>query len=94
MLFVLAVKLINKGGTYRKGEMRSWDNISEQNDLWLEETAGNRSKLKEYYNCEFKPIAIKSGKGSEPVMKVIPKSRTMPTPGSQGSALKVDLSDP
>ena len=52
--------------------MRTWDHISEQNDLWLEETAGNKSKLKEYFNCEFKPIAIKAGKGSEPVMKTFP----------------------
>ena len=53
-------------------ELRTWDHISEQNDLWLEETAGNRTKLKNYYNCEFKPIIMKSGKGSEPVIKTFP----------------------
>ena len=46
--------------------------MSEQNEIWLEETAGDRNKLKKYYNCEFKPIAIKSDKGSEPVMKTFP----------------------
>ena len=45
-----------KNGIYKKGEMRTWDHTSEQNDLWLEETAGNRTKLKNYYNCEFKTI--------------------------------------
>lgn len=49
--------------------MRTWGHIAQQNEIWLEETAGDRSKLKNYYNCEFKPMNIKSGKGSEPVMK-------------------------
>ena len=46
----------NKQGTYTKGAMRTWRNIAEENEMWLEETAGDRTKLKMYYNCEFKPI--------------------------------------
>ena len=32
----------NKGGTYRKGEMRTWKNIVDENERWLEETCGER----------------------------------------------------
>ena len=43
-----------KNGTYEKGELRTWQHISEQNDNWLEETGGDRKKIKKYFNCEFK----------------------------------------
>ena len=44
----------------------------EQNDKWLEETGGDRKKLKNYFNCEFKPIQIKNGKEWEEVIKTFP----------------------
>ena len=65
-------KITNRTGTYQKAEMRTWEHIGDQNEIWLEETGGDRSQLKNYYNYEFKPIPIKSGKGSEPVMKTFP----------------------
>ena len=36
--------------------MRTWQHISEQNERWLEETAGDRKQLKNYFSCEYKPI--------------------------------------
>ena len=61
-----------KNGTYQKGELRTWQHISEQNDKWLEETGGDRKKLKNYFNCEFKPIQIKNGREWEEVIKTFP----------------------
>ena len=33
---------------------------------------GDRKKLKDYFNCEYKPIQIKNGKEWEEVMKTFP----------------------
>ena len=52
--------------------MRTWKHLNDENERWLEETAGDRSKLKMYYNCEFKPLIVKSEKENEEVMKTFP----------------------
>ena len=52
--------------------MRTWKHLNDENERWLEETAGDRSKLKMYYNCEFKPIIVKSEKENEEIMKTFP----------------------
>ena len=36
-----------------------------QNDKWLEETGGDRKKLKEYFNCEYKSMQIQNGNGGD-----------------------------
>ena len=65
MLLILTLSVIivkdknvtySKEGTYTKGAMRTWKHIAEENERWLEETAGDRTKLKMYYYCEYKPI--------------------------------------
>ena len=40
--------------------MRTWNNIRLNNDKYFLETHPNRSKLKDYKNCEFKPLILKT----------------------------------
>ena len=61
-----------KKGTYSKGALRTWKNIIDENERWLDETGGDRSKLKMFHNCEFKPISIKSEKENEEIIKTFP----------------------
>ena len=39
-----------------KGADRTIEGIAQFNEQWLEETGGDRSKLKNYYNCEHLPL--------------------------------------
>ena len=48
------------------------DNIIDENERWLDETGGDRSKLKMFHNCEFKPISIKPKKENEEIIKTFP----------------------
>ena len=64
-----------KKGTYGKGALRTWKNIIDENERWLDETGGDRSKLKMFHNCEFKPISIKSEKEHEEIFKTFPLTR-------------------
>ena len=41
-----------KKGTYSKGALRTWKNIIDENERWLDETGGDRSKLKMFHNFE------------------------------------------
>ena len=49
-----------------------WKNIIDENERWLDETSGDRSKLKMFHNCEFKPVSIKSEKENEEILKTFP----------------------
>ena len=53
-------------------EKCNWKNIIDENERWLDETGGDRSKLKMFHNCEFKPISIKSEKENEEIIKTFP----------------------
>ena len=62
-MFVIILLLIEK---------YYWKNIIDDNERWLDETGGDRSKLKMFHNCEFKPISIKSEKENEEIIKTFP----------------------
>ena len=56
--------------TTKKCDLCSYETYKNYN-LKMHQKTHDKEPL-EYFNCEFKPIAIKSGKGSEPVMKTFP----------------------
>ena len=62
-MFVIILLLIEK---------YYWKNIIDENERWLDEIGGDRSKLKMFHNCEFKPISIKSEKENEEIIKTFP----------------------
>ena len=60
-----------KTGLWNKGEDRTFRNLSEMQKKWCETTGENRSRLKEFMNCEFAPL-ITTPNPDTPVIHLIP----------------------
>ena len=60
-----------KTGLWNKGEDRTFRNLSEMQKKWCETTGENRSRLKEFMNCEFAPL-ITIPNPDTPVIHLIP----------------------
>ena len=61
-----------RNGLWEKGQDRTVEDISKINHKWLEETGGDRDKLKDYFNCQNQPLLNPNGTGDTKVLLVSP----------------------
>jgi hypothetical protein len=55
-----------------RGANRFIEGMRGNNDLWEEETDGDRRQLKNFFNCEFPPLPATNADGPTLVLEVIP----------------------
>ena len=65
-------KPTNGRGRWMEGPLRTEDSIDANNSEWVLKTNSNRKLLKEYKNCEFKPMRLRRDNGEKAVLLSLP----------------------